>query len=397
MRRYDTSHSRGSVTDLEPSLRDQLLALDEPVSWIDWDDVMRRAGLKRRRPGMTRVRVALLAGVFAAGALLVGSAFGFRLSSVIWFAGAKDAPNAIQHGFEAFDSAAPLDVSPGALTSQTRQITSVELSDGKHTLYVSPTRSGGFCYEWTDVVGGCDQLGTTPLNLVWTQGRIVGTVAAAYVSTVKVKLSDGTSRVPDIAWVSSPVNAGFFIFDPPDGSGADSVEGYDSSGRLVARETPTAQETVSTTAPAFARTAAKTAAVQISTASGQATAYLAPSVTAGICAWLELAEFDLPIYGYGGCLPHGYRPQGLTFRFVRTADTLLFVGAASTDISRVVLRYADGTDSTVAPAEGGVLLYALPKASKPGTVVVTPIATDGTQLYADTTTDDVPDIGVGGN
>ena len=63
-----------------------------------------------------------------------------------------------------YNQGAPPGLSPDAIAAQTRVITTVELGGSSHTLYVSPTTEGGFCYEWTGAAGGCDQFGTTPLE-----------------------------------------------------------------------------------------------------------------------------------------------------------------------------------------------------------------------------------------
>jgi hypothetical protein len=41
---------------------------------------------------------------------------------------------------------------------------------GKATLWVAPTRQGGFCFDLGGQ-GGCDRLGTVPLSISWTVER----------------------------------------------------------------------------------------------------------------------------------------------------------------------------------------------------------------------------------
>ena len=44
---------------------------------------------------------------------------------------------------------------PGIVPNAARKVTVVTLSDGPHTLWVAPTKSGGFCETWTGLWGGC--------------------------------------------------------------------------------------------------------------------------------------------------------------------------------------------------------------------------------------------------
>jgi hypothetical protein len=46
-------------------------------------------------------------------------------------------------------------MAPGVLPHQARAITAVRIDGKAHTLYVAPTKKGGFCYQWSHLMGGC--------------------------------------------------------------------------------------------------------------------------------------------------------------------------------------------------------------------------------------------------
>ena len=287
---------------------------------------------------------------------------------------------------------APAELAPGAIVSQTRVITSVKMSDGTHTLYVSPTKQGGFCFEWTGAAGGCQQFGPSPVGITWGGNQIVGTAGSAYVSSVKIKFTDGTSAEPSITWISVPINAGFFLYDIPAGKTAAEVDGYDAGGTLVGRDHPGGEPSDSASPPEFAITDQESIALTVSTPDGTATAYTAPSTTDGKCAWFELAGRNIPLYGFGGCMPHGWALQGTAFRFAHVGNSILFAGRAAPRYTRFTLQLPDGTTATVTPTPDGLILYSFPASltSSPGPVTVTAYGADGQVIFSDPTTDAAP-------
>jgi hypothetical protein len=90
------------------------------------------------------------------------------------------------------------------------------LTAAGHALYISPTKHGGFCYEWTGEANGCE-LKPVSLLLAWESDRIVGAISGADASAVEVEFSDGTTAVPRVFWTRSPMNAGFFVLQIPRG------------------------------------------------------------------------------------------------------------------------------------------------------------------------------------
>jgi hypothetical protein len=197
------SESRDGVnaTELEPFLRERLVALDEPVGRASWPDIVSRSRRLRPRAPLTALVVALLAlGV----ALPIAGLQLFRDS------------HQARTNFVHFKVGAP-PIAADAIPSQTRMITSAHLQDGRHTLYVSPDRNGGFCYLWTGSAGGCDELTAAPFTVARANRQVVGAVSFPRISSVEIKFTDGTAAQPDLSWISAPINAGFFLYDVPAG------------------------------------------------------------------------------------------------------------------------------------------------------------------------------------
>jgi hypothetical protein len=178
--------------------------------------------------------------------IVVAPAFGL-LRGVVPFFGSPKAPESVQVDFASMNTGAPAGMSPQAIAGETREIGEYQFAGRSHTLWVAPTKSNGFCFEWTQAWGGC-HVGSNDLSwsgdLVLPAGVAEPTiqpgstqtaaVAAAilkaheeavpawisgYVSSaaddVEISFSDGTTVHPEITWVSAPINFGFFAYDIP--------------------------------------------------------------------------------------------------------------------------------------------------------------------------------------
>jgi hypothetical protein len=215
------SERREHLSELDPELRDRVLRLDEPVAWDDWDDVIARRSSASRRTRRRRTGIGL---AFAAAVLAATAA----TLVAVHLGGSGSGPAAERADLAAFDLGVPPILPPQAIAAQTRIITSFRSSTGTHTLYVSPTTEGGFCYQWTGAgMGGCSTLGKSPLDVSWNTGRVVGVVSSLAVSTVRIRFTDGTSAEPRIAWVSAPIDAGFIFYEIPAGKTVAGVTAYD--------------------------------------------------------------------------------------------------------------------------------------------------------------------------
>jgi hypothetical protein len=226
---------RRNPSELHPLLRDRILALDEPVSWEDWDNVVARVAGRSPISGLRVGAVAVLAAASLAGMVAV-LMFSLGRSSLIPFGSARRALPPVRRDFADFKLGAP-PIASDAVASQTRIITSVRLRDGRHTLYVSPAKSGGFCYKWTGVSGGgCEQLAPASLSMTWDKRRALGVISSSGISAVRIEFTDGTVAEPRVFWISGPINAGFFLYSVPAGKAVAGIKGY-SSGSVPGRST----------------------------------------------------------------------------------------------------------------------------------------------------------------
>jgi hypothetical protein len=65
--------------------------------------------------------------------------------------------------------------------------------------------------------------------------------ASPTVTNVVIHFSDGTTVQPEVAWVSAPINAGFFAYQVPNDKQSATnhvteVDAYDANGKLVEQQ-----------------------------------------------------------------------------------------------------------------------------------------------------------------
>ena len=209
--RFGVPGRRRHVDELDPELRDRILALDEPVSREDWADVLVRA--KRSRVSGRRLGAFVVLVAAALGAAVFSGPW---LSSLSLYHSSGRALAAASDDFFKYKLGEP-PIAPEAIPSETRVITSRRLSDGDHTLYVSPAKNGGFCYRWTGSASGCDKLTNAPFSVDWGKRQVIGTILSRRISSVKIKFTNGSTAKPLISWISAPINAGFFLYNIPAG------------------------------------------------------------------------------------------------------------------------------------------------------------------------------------
>ena len=135
------------MTDRDPMLASALDSLVPTFEHAapDWAEARRRGRRSRRQ----RLALAALAGVPILIALLVAPAFGLG-RGVLPFFGAEKAPQPVVLDFTSlFSTGAPPGMDPGVIASETRKVGVWQFEGKVHTLWVAPTREGGFCFEWT--------------------------------------------------------------------------------------------------------------------------------------------------------------------------------------------------------------------------------------------------------
>jgi hypothetical protein len=123
--------------------------------------------------------------------------------------------------------------------------------DGKvHTLFVAPTKRGGFCYEWSDLGGGCranrharyaSRLDAGGMYGAHGLEILEGSFFQARGERLTLTFADGTTEDVPFTWVTAPIDAGFYVFRVPDAHRSDATRAvslalYDKDGKLIDRE-----------------------------------------------------------------------------------------------------------------------------------------------------------------
>jgi hypothetical protein len=319
-----------------------------------------------RRRLQLAVAVVLALGVL----LVVAPALGFRLPAIDFWS-SDEAPPKIVRDFETLNVGEPPGMAVDVIPGETRMLTLTDPSGKRHTLYLAPTRRGGFCSR-SARGGGCDKLGTTPLSVSFDFARsgvgvplagvapptaIEGYVNSNYADSVEIEFADGQKIELAVTWISEPIGAGFFVYQVPDDRRVaarrlESVTARNSDGDVVAQQV--VDRTAIREAPAEALLEDKRAVFRTATSSGPATYWMAPTRYEGRCAWLDVAgQSGL----FSRCLPKGYETSpGVGFGFVPLEDDVLVAGEFDPRFRYVDIVYSDGTVERAEP-RAGLLLH----------------------------------------
>jgi hypothetical protein len=314
-----------------------------------WDEVLGRA--RRTRA----VRATLVAAAAVLLVALAAPASGLH-EPIIDFVAGDPAPERVVAGYESLNKRmAPI---PGhdfdVVASETREVTSTHLSDGAHTLFVAPTRTGGFCFQWSDMHGSCDRFGSMPLGMIWGGGPPVvsGHVDAEWVHSVEVRFADGRVERPRLTWVSDPIGAGFFVHEVKDIDDVVAVSALDEDGRKLTEQR--FRHRVPLVAPQpEALVDERRMALQVDVDGDPLTVWTAPSNTEGRCAWLELRGRAAQVHS---CRARGYTADVVSAAVVHFAGARFLLGQAPPDAAAVDVTFADGHTTTVRPAEGVIVM-----------------------------------------
>jgi hypothetical protein len=222
--------------------------LDNPIDDSDWLAVRRLARRSRRR-------IALVASVAAAAALLVTPAFGIG-GRVLDLIKGEPAPPAVQTYFAtsnegrehlfAFAAAAGHELhdrfSP-AIPSEARGVAAIDTADGPIYLWVAPTEDGRQCWFVEPFSGSCDPPdppgSIQPEGPGWTQER--PSVRIFHVRVYDDAITRVDLELEGAAGMSLPVVSGHALGTIPNEQGQvrlQSVVGRNANGDVVARWTP---------------------------------------------------------------------------------------------------------------------------------------------------------------
>jgi hypothetical protein len=391
---------------------------------------LRRSGFWRRVPA----RVALLAAVVALAAVVTAVAFGWP-HRVVDFFSAPPAPAKVKN-FVGFVAAVHSPgMSPRAIPGQTRKITTVrfnapdcairagaratrctpgDVGPRLHTLYVAPTKSGGFCEVWTGFIGGCFSEKTPPhpsgpLEIGVGPHLIYGIVRSGATRTVEARFADGSTATILPTWIGAPINAGFVAYPLPRGRvhALRSVVALDADGRVIGKLSfrPRSKQPPSHPHPWISHTLPDgTGGVFPPDAEvAKARKIISFRATNGSKIYLWL----IPLTGGGHCFisdgAHGLDwsstlcnlGQGLTPReetspylgpsppypkpvfvggYSGGASSVMFFGVAKPAVATVELRYQNGDRERLTPIDGYILHELAPAHWTPGTRLVAAVA-----------------------
>jgi hypothetical protein len=313
--------------------------------------------------------------------LVAGVAFTFGLP-VLDFGQAQKAPpeSRVVKNFAVLDQGAPPGMATDVIPNETRKVATF----GDATLWVAPTKQGGFC---TDLggEGGCDRLGTVPLNVDWAIERsrptpeserafgglpvvdqVSGYVNARWASGLEIRFEDGDVIRPHVVWVSKPIEAGFFLQPIPvahrqPGHLISAIVALNNDGKLVASESLGRNRSADPPADAILDQAKQMAVID--TGEGPVVLTAAPTRYEGRCAWLEFGSEAIPVMP---CLPKGYENQaalGLAVHALGGRSIL----AGECGYHAVELVHQDGSSRTV-DCTDGIVFTELTQADETGQV-----------------------------
>lgn len=362
------------MIDVEPIIERELdQIIPRTLSKPDWADVLRRSQLGdalrlHHRPSAKRLVLYALAAVLVVW--LAAPAFGVRPPFLDFFS-SKPAPKRVVHSFEILNVGLPRGMSPKVIAGQTRLVTTYRLRDGKpFRLWVAPTRAGNFCFIF-EYGGGCadrkqgarDAPGDRNAGEIGL-GRYGSGVLAGYVLNQKIDklvlwFRDGSRADLSLTWVSAPIDAGFFLYDltrtqRQPASAPTAIVAVDAVGRQLAkivsmfRPPPAWYDPRKVSSPADKRVILR---------SGRMSIAIAPARTGGDCFWLQA---DGQTVGGGGCAPPRYQTVPMAGGLNHGTRFTAFSAQVKPVVSRVSLRFQDGTEITLRPVDGYVL-YDIPR------------------------------------
>jgi len=235
---------------------DDALELHTPP-FVDVEDRWREIA-PQRRP--TWRRALLAAGAIAVVTTVVATpALGLRglIANLVGridlsFSSGRAAPVAIKRDFYDLDLGVPPSMAQDAVVSQARRVATFTVRGRRHTLWVAPTRRGGYCWEISGAFGGCrarakERLGRLSVSYVNSDrggvdfvASVEGDITAPSAHSLTLEYADGSRSAVPFYFVSKPIDAGFFYAAVPAGhdtAGTRLAAAVlrDSSGHLLAR------------------------------------------------------------------------------------------------------------------------------------------------------------------
>jgi hypothetical protein len=168
-------------------------------------------------------------------AVLVAPAALALRSTITDFFRSEPAPQRLVVDFERQDVGAPPHLENRVIYDQTRKIFERKLANGKTlTLWVAPNRRGGYCTLFVEqgrrggfgclwdkrpaISPGFEVHGSISPEGVIQSGPVLvsGSVGEDQAETIELHYQDGDVERQALTWVSSPIDASFFLFEVPE-------------------------------------------------------------------------------------------------------------------------------------------------------------------------------------
>jgi hypothetical protein len=348
-----------------------------------WDDVLARAelldaaaaddsrlgvavrALRRRwqkRASARRPRVPVLVALLILALVSVAAAayaLGYRF---IDFSSAPPAAPRVVTEFSSLSLDAPPGMDPRVIAGETRLVGTIE----GHKLWVAPTKAGGLCYLWSRGGGGCEALGTLPLDIGWSaRGRgspsskplelrfqaVEGFARAGWVDAVEIRLDDGSTIRPQLIWISPPIDAGFYYYDAPEGRAVEAVLGLKKGEVVIAEQAPLPRPLPQP--HPYADLSKRQQLAEVETSEGLAALWSAPTKAGLRCTWLEFRGEEVAALS-SSCIPRGYENRaGLSYAVYALGEDRILAGMCGYRATAFIHR--DGSIRTVDCTDGVVL------------------------------------------
>jgi len=342
----------------------------------DWHDVVRRAQGRRKHR-----RLALAGALGAVVVLGAPTALALR-STIVDFFQSEPAPHRLVLDFARQDVGAPSGLDNRVIYEQTRRIFERKLANGQTlTLWVAPNRRGGYCTAlvgpghpggfgclWEQrppIAPGIEVRGSMSREGVIRSGPVLvsGSVGDEQAETIELRYQDGDVDRQTLVWVSSPIGAGFFLFDVPEehwgkGRQFERLVLRDAEGRELHSEALTSPRPpaidAKTGAPSEALQEQAQKLITIRTHTGvEAALWTAPAPNGRTCQWLRLGASG---FG-GGCSARDiHRPLLAFLQSQGGGVVLLSGGPVRPDVAEIEVRFENG-EVAVVPVAKGMWLY----------------------------------------
>jgi hypothetical protein len=166
---------------------------------------------------LPRRRTLLVAAAVAATVLLASVPALAALTSLIDFSDAPKAEGPVVQDFADLEQQAPPGMDPRVNAEEARRVDIPIAGSDTITVYVAPTRTGGFCVEIINHTLGCDPRRTVPVEIGLSAPRLDGP-AVVYgwlhepgAFSVDVKTAEGAPQSTQPVRITAPINASIFV------------------------------------------------------------------------------------------------------------------------------------------------------------------------------------------